>query len=219
MLILIVEDDRDLSANIAAYLEMHDMECDFAYNGTAALQLCEDNHYDLIILDIMMPKMDGYTVCQTLQDRGSDTPVIILTACDDDQEQLRGFSVGADDYVSKPCSLPILKARIDAIKKRQEQSSRKIKIQDMVIDLNARTVERQGLPIKLSPTAFKLLSYLAQRSPEVVSREELEHHLWPEKAVQASNFNVHVHAIRTALDKPFDTALLHTLIGTGLAIR
>ncbi|GAA6151872.1 response regulator transcription factor [Pseudoteredinibacter isoporae] len=219
MLILIVEDDRDLSANIAAYLEMHEMECDFAYNGVAALQLCEENSYDLIILDIMMPRMDGYTVCQTLQDRGIDTPILILTACDDDQEQLRGFSAGADDYVSKPCSLAVLKARIDAIKKRQLQSGRKLSIHDMVIDVTARTVERQGQAIKLSPTAFKLLTYLAQRSPKVVSREELHDHLWPDKEVKASNLNVHVHAIRTALDKPFDCPLLHTEIGTGLAIR
>ncbi|MCV6624185.1 MAG: response regulator transcription factor [Cellvibrionaceae bacterium] len=219
MLILIVEDDRDLAANIAAYLNLFDIDCDFAFNGQAALTLCEEQEYDIILLDIMMPKMDGYTVCETLKKKGVNTPVIILTSCDDDEEQLKGFMVGADDYISKPCSLPILKARIDVIQKRKTMAENKIQIGDLEVDLIREQATRQESKIKLSPTAFKLLAYLAQKSPDVVSREELEAHLWPNKTVKASNFNVHVHAIRAALDKPFDTAMLHTLVGAGLAIR
>lgn len=219
MKILIIEDDADLAAAMADYLQLQGADCDFAYHGAFGLELAQDHHFDVIILDLMLPRMDGFEVCEQLRRQGITIPVLMQTASDTHAEQLKGFQLGIDDYVVKPCPMPLLWARLQALQRRGKPQNRKLTIGPLSIYFKEFRAVREGRELKLTPTGWKLLEYLARHSPEIVSRSALEDHAWPDGDVDTGNFNVQLHQLRKAVDHPFAYPIIHTLIGVGLCLR
>jgi len=221
MRILIVEDQPEILQNIADYLELKGYLVDCAYDGLGGLHLALTQPFDLIILDIMLPGMDGITVCQRLrQEARLQTPIIMLTARDSVDDKLTGFQAGADDYLVKPFSLPELHARVEAVLRRGQTGLQNIlEIGDLSYDMNSLTVTRQEKTIKLSPIGLKLLEKLMKSSPHVVRRETLEELLWGESLPGSDSLRSHIHTLRQAIDKPFNSALLHTVHGIGFCLK
>lgn len=217
--VLLVEDDRDLAASVADYLALEQVGCDHAYNGQAGLTLATDNHYDVILLDLMLPRMGGLEVCQRLRGLGIDTPILMLTARDTLDDKVAGFNVGTDDYLVKPFAMLELIVRIQALAKRRSGQARKLQVADLIMDLDARSVSRDGITLKLSPSGFTLLETLMRKSPAVVSRDQLERALWPDDIPESNSLKVHIHHLRQQVDKPFAKALINTLKGQGIVIK
>jgi DNA-binding response OmpR family regulator len=217
MRILVVEDNRDILANILDYLQLKGYSVDCAQDGLSGMHLASSGQYDLIILDIMLPGMDGYQICKRLrEDARNEVPILMLTARDALEDRLKGLQAGADDYLIKPFALSELVARIEAILRRSRGSrKRQLKVADLVYDLDTLDIARSGRPLKLNPLAMKLLAILMQKSPAVVRREALEEALWGEDRPDSDSLRSHIHQLRQVVDKPFATPLLHTLHGVG----
>lgn len=219
MRILIVEDNMDLSESIADYLSIHEYDCDFAYNGKAALEFILNNEYDIFIFDIAMPKMDGLELCTTIRNTYNiQTPVLFLTARDTLKDKVIGYETGADDYLVKPFELKELLLRIKAIYKRIINNNTILTIKDLSINLNTKLVTRKNKEIYLSPSAYKILVLLMQKSPNVVSRQELEYTLWGDEIPDSDSLRSLIYKIRKQIDKSFDKQLLHTVKGQGFKI-
>ena len=219
MNVLIVDDDAQLSAAMAEYLDLKGAECDFAYNGEAGLGLAQSHDFDVIVLDLMMPKLNGYGMCEALRAQACSTPILMLTACDTDAEQLEGFQAGIDDYVVKPCAMPLLWARLQALTKRRLEVKNCLQVADLHMYTKEFRVTRGGKELHLTPTGWKILEYLMRKSPHIVSRIELEDEVWPDGNVDVRNVNVQLHQLRKAVDKPFENDLIHTVVGVGLVLR
>ena len=220
MRILVIEDNRDILANVLDYLELKGFVVDCAQDGLSGLHLAATAHYDLIVLDIMLPGIDGYQVCKRLrEDAGRDTPIIMLTARDALDDRLQGLKSGADDYQIKPFALSELVARIEAVLRRS-QGARKQKLQvgDLQYDLDTLQATRAGHSLRLNPIGHKLLTVLMQKSPAVVRREQLEEALWGDDVPDSDSLRSHIHQLRQVLDKPFDKPLLHTVHGVGFRL-
>lgn len=217
MRILVIEDNRDILANVLDYLQLKGYSVDCAQDGLSGLHLATTAHHDLIVLDIMLPGMDGYQVCKRLrEDARSEVPILMLTARDALDDRIKGFQSGADDYLVKPFALSELVARIEAILRRSRGGrERQLKVADLVYDLDTLDITRAGQPLKLSPLTMKLLAILMQRSPAVVRREVLEEALWGDDSPDSDSLRSHIHQLRQIIDKPFDAPLLHTLHGVG----
>ncbi|MNO52307.1 Response regulator MprA [compost metagenome] len=217
MRILLVEDNRDILANMADYLGMKGYTVDCAQDGLSGLHLAATEHFDLIVLDVMLPALDGFTLCRRLrEDARRDTPVIMLTARDQLDDRLQGFRSGADDYLLKPFALSELAARIEAILRRTQGGGRReLQVADLRYDLDTLEVTRAGKPLKLNPIALKLLAVLMQKSPHVVRRDVLEEAVWGDDCPDSDSLRSHVHQLRQVIDKPFATPLLHTVHGVG----
>ena len=217
MRILVIEDNRDILANVLDYLQLKGFGVDCAQDGLSGLHLASTGHYDLIVLDIMLPGIDGYQVCKRLREDGqSEVPILMLTARDALDDRLHGLNVGADDYLIKPFALSELVARIEAILRRSQGSrKRQLKVADLLYDLDTLYVSRAGRPLKLNPIGLKLLAVLMQKSPAVVRREVLEEALWGDDCPDSDSLRSHIHQLRQVLDKPFNTELLHTQHGVG----
>lgn len=217
MRILVIEDNRDILANILDYLQLKGFSVDCAQDGLGGLHLASTGHYDLIVLDIMLPGIDGYQVCKRLREDGhNEVPILMLTARDALDDRLQGLNVGADDYLIKPFALSELVARIEAILRRSQGSrKRQLKVADLLYDLDTLYVSRAGQPLKLNPIGLKLLALLMQKSPAVIRRDVLEEALWGDDSPDSDSLRSHIHQLRQVLDKPFATPLLHTLHGVG----
>lgn len=221
MRILIVEDQPEILQNIADYLELKGYLVDCAYDGLGGLHLAVTQPFDLIILDLMLPGMDGITLCRKLrQDARILTPIIMLTARDSVDDKLGGFKAGADDYLVKPFSLPELHARVEAVLRRsQAHIENRLEVADLTYDMSTLEVTRAGRAIKLSPIGLKLLEKLMKSSPHVVKREVLEELLWGEFLPGSDSLRSHIHTLRQVIDKPFETSLLHTVHGIGYCLK
>lgn len=221
MRILVIEDQPEILQNIADYLELKGYLVDCAYDGLGGLHLAVTQSFDLIILDLMLPGMDGLTLCQRLrQDGRMQTPIIMLTARDSVDDKLAGFQAGADDYLVKPFSLPELHARVEAVLRRGQTGLKNVlEVGDLCFDMNSLEVRRQEKPLKLSPIGLKLLEKLMKRSPHVVRREVLEELLWGEDLPGSDSLRSHIHMLRQTIDKPFDSPLLHTVHGIGYCLK
>lgn len=220
MRILVIEDNRDILANVVDYLELKNYVVDCAQDGLSGLHLAATEHYDLIVLDVMLPGIDGFHVCKRLrEDAQSDTPIIMLTARDALDDRLQGLQAGADDYLVKPFALSELVARIEAVLRRS-QGSRKHQLQlgDLHYDLDTLQVTRAGQVLRLNPIGHKLLRILMQKSPAVVRREQLEEALWGDDVPDSDSLRSHIHQLRQVLDKPFGQPLLHTVHGVGFRL-
>ncbi|HNE25643.1 MAG TPA: response regulator transcription factor, partial [Pseudomonadales bacterium] len=178
MRILLVEDNKDILANLMDYLELKGYTVDCARDGLTGMHLAATESYDLAVLDVMMPGIDGFTLCQRLREARNNLPVIMLTARDTLTDRLEGFSSGADDYLVKPFELSELVARIEAVLRRTRGASRLLTVADLSYDLDSLAVKRADKSIKLNPISLKLLEILMQRSPSVVRREQLEEAVW-----------------------------------------
>jgi len=214
---LIVEDNRDICENIAAYLERHGYILDFAYDGISAMHLALTNPFDVIVLDLMLPGMDGLRFCQKLRvDAGIETPVLMLTARDTLDDKLKGFEAGADDYLVKPFALQELHARLQALYKRgQRKTDNLLTVGDLTMNRSTLQVHRAGRHIDLSPACMKLLQRLMEKAPSVVSRDDLEMLLWADEPPDGDALRSHLYKLRQAVDRPFDKPLIHTVHRIG----
>jgi DNA-binding response OmpR family regulator len=219
--LLIVEDDRDLARNLIDFLEIQGYATDYAADGHAALSLLASNEYDLVVLDMMLPGVDGLTICSRMrQQLRNNVPVVILTAKDEIDTKITAFDIGADDYVVKPVSLREIEARIRALIRRagRESDNDLLLIGDLRMDVGTMKIERAGQPISLPPVPTRILMLLMRRSPNVVHRLAIHREIWGEEPGDNHALIVHMHALRNAIDKPFDRQLIHTVRGFGYRI-
>ena len=223
--ILLVEDHHDLAETVSMSLETSGFVIDYAADGTQALQLATTQVFDAIVLDIMLPGIDGFTVCRRLRNEyGLDTPVLMLTARDQMDDKLQGFEHGADDYLVKPFQMAELEARLTALvnRKRGTIASTVIEHKDLTMDTKTRVVRRGGQDIELSPTGFRILRILLRESPGIVTRETLENELWGEDVPDSDALRSHIYILRKVVDRPFEDeygALIKTVKGVGLKIE
>lgn len=219
--LLIVEDDRDLAGNLIDFLEIQGYVTDFAADGHTALNLLAANHYDLVVLDLTLPGVDGMTICSRIrQQLRSQVPVVVLTAKDEIDTKISAFDIGADDYVVKPASLREIEARIRALIRRagRESDNDLLLIGDLRMDVGTMKIERAGQSIALPPVPTRILMLLMRRSPNVVHRLAIHREIWGEAPGDNHALIVHMHALRNAIDKPFDRQLIHTVRGFGYRI-
>lgn len=217
---LIVEDNRDICANIAAYLEKLGCLLDFAHDGVSAMNLALTHPFDVIVLDLMIPRMDGLTFCRRLRaDAGIETPVLMLTARDTLDDRLKGFDAGADDYLVKPFALQELHARIGALYKRSHRNGDTLlTVGDMTLNRSTLQVHRAGRRVDVNPAGMKLLRRLMEQSPSVVDRDALETLLWADERPDGDALRSHMYKLRQAIDRPFDRPLIHTVHRIGYRI-
>lgn len=217
MKILVIEDNRDIAANIADYLEPRGHVLDFAATGPHGLQLALQEHYDVIVLDIMLPGFNGMVLCRRLREEGrSDVPVLMLTARDQLDDKLEGFQAGTDDYLVKPFSVKELEVRLQALIKRgTRQESRGLKVADLQYDPQTLVATRDGRVLELNPMQRKLLELLMNNAHRVVTREELERHIWGDELPDNDVLRTHIYSLRNIIDKPFEHKLLQTIHGAG----
>ncbi|GAB2692107.1 cationic peptide response regulator transcription factor CprR [Aliiglaciecola aliphaticivorans] len=219
MNVLLVEDDIDLATTIVDYLEIEAIECDHASNGLMGLNLIESNSYQMIILDINMPKMDGLTLCSTLREKGMDIPILMLTARDSLENKLQGFAAGSDDYLVKPFAMKELVARVQVLAKRRSGEAKKLSAGDLSLDLTQHKANLKQTTLKLSPMAFKLLEVLVRACPQTVSRQQLIQQVWGDEQPDSNSLKVHVHHLRKQLDVEQSNVKLETVSGVGFAIK
>ena len=217
--LLLVEDNLDLANTIIEYLEITGIVCDHASNGQTGLNLALSQHYDVILLDIMLPRLDGQQLCKQLREQGKQTPILMLTSLDALPDKLASFAMGADDYLVKPFELAELVARIRALSLRRSGQASRLQVADLTMDLSTRKVSRAGQELHLSPTCWTLLECLMRASPEPVGRERLEATVWGDEPPDSNTLKVHMHRLRKAVDKDFSQALIHTISGVGVQLR
>lgn len=218
MQLLLVEDHQDIAANITEYFAVRGNTVAHASEGHAGLQMALDNTYDAVILDLMLPGMDGLSLCRNLRQAGRGRlPILMLTAKDLLADKIHGFDAGADDYLVKPFSLAELDMRLKALVRRASPDivARVLTVGDLRFDLDTLEADRSGAPVKLNPTTRRILVILMQHSNRVVTRAELERELWGDRPPEGDFLRAHMHALRTAIDKNFENKLLHTIHGTG----
>jgi len=217
MRILLIEDNHRLSQSLQQNLAHEGYSVDPAYDGQEGQDLAELTLYDLIILDILLPKKDGLEVCRELRRRRIHTPILLLTARDSVDDRVHGLDCGADDYLVKPFAMRELLARLRALLRRQQPyKSGRLEIADLVIDPVTHSVERCGQPIDLTPKEFALLEFLVYHPNQVVTRDMIEQHIWNYDFECESNvIDVYVRRLRRKIDNPFPTKLLTTIRGIG----
>jgi len=220
--VLVVEDHAPLAGNISDYLEARGYLVDVAMDGVTGLHLAVTQPHDAIVLDLMLPGIDGLTLCRRLrQDAQSSTPILMLTARTTLEDKAAGFGVGADDYLTKPFELRELDLRLRALVRRARADGAKTRLQvaDLVFDLPTLSVSRAGTAIALPVTPLKILELLMRRSPEVVPRRELEQAIWGDEPPDSDALRVHMHNLRAAIDRPGLAPLINTQRGIGYQLK
>ncbi len=215
--ILIVEDNSDLAENIADYFEPKGHILDFAMDGIGGLHLALIQKYDVIVLDVMLPGMDGLTFCKKLRaEAKGTTPILMLTALDTLSDKLKGFKAGADDYLVKPFALQELEVRLSALIRRFDHIQQtRLCVGDLELDRGKMEVQRAGHRIELNRVCLKILTMLMEAYPNVVPRQELEHVLWGDMPPGSDALRSHIYTLRHVIDKPFKRPLLETVHGVG----
>ncbi|ELX7500816.1 response regulator transcription factor [Vibrio fluvialis] len=216
---LLVEDDIDLATALIDYMSLEEIECDFAADGQVGYNLIMANRYDVIVLDLNLPKIEGLVVCERIRERGIETPVLMLTARDTLDDKLQGFSHGADDYLVKPFAMEELMVRVQVLAKRRSGQVSKLRVADLELDMAQRKVTRAGQEIKLSPIAIKILELLMREYPSGVSREKIVLNVWGDEQPDSNSLKVHMFNLRKQIDKEGLEPLIHTLPGYGFAIQ
>jgi DNA-binding response OmpR family regulator len=213
--ILVIEDDPDLAANLGDFLALRGHEVDFAATGPHGLELAGSHPFHAIVLDRLLPGLEGARVCRALRERGVGTPILMLTALDAVAARVEGLGAGADDYLVKPFALDELVARLEALHRRANRrvASAPLRLADLEYDPATLVATRAGQPLDLSPTLRQLLEHLLRHQDRVVARAELCELIWGEPDVDA--LRGHIHELRRVLDRPFPTPLLHTVRGGG----
>lgn len=219
--VLLVEDNREVAGIIFDYFESLGVELDYADNGELGLELALAEPFDLILLDLMLPRMDGLTVCNKLREAGNCTPVLMLTALDSREDMLSGFQHGADDYLTKPFDLEILEARMNALIKRYygKTAVSVLTFGPLRIDQKTRQAFRNNQLLALNPTTYTILELLCQRAPEVVTRQDIARKLWEDEEPDSDVLRSHIYQLRSQLDKPFDSAMLITVPKVGFRLE
>lgn len=219
MHVLLVEDHPDLAANLGDFLGSHGHRVEVASDGPSGLKLAQTQRYDAIVLDRLLPGLDGASVCRQLRGGGTATqvPVLMLTALDTVNDRVEGLRAGADDYLVKPFAMVELLARLEALHRRAigGNAERVLSVADLEFDLDTLIARRGGEAISLTPALRKLLEMLMRESHRVVGRDELEHRLWGDSPPEGDVLRAHMYALRVAIDKPWPKKLLHTIHGSG----
>jgi len=221
MHILVVEDEKKTASFLKKGLTEENFTVDGADNGRDGLDLALTRDYDLVLLDVMLPGIDGWEVLRRLRDRGKETPVMMLTVLDEVEYRVKGLELGADDYLVKPFAFSELMARIHTILRRgQTRTSDVLRVADLEIDFHAHRVSRGGQRIYLTPKEFALLSLLARRSGEVLSRTRIGERIWDIGFESDTNVvDVHMRRLRAKVDDPFEKKLIHTVRGIGYVLE
>ena len=219
MKILLIEDDNEAAKYLQKGLREQGHVVDHADQGKDGLFLATSEKYDAMIIDRMIPEVDGLTVVQTLRASGNETPIILLTALDKVEEKVKGLKAGADDYLAKPYSFTELLARLDTITRRKsgdKATQTKLTCGDLEMDLLTRSVKRAGKDIDLQAREFALLEYLLRNSGQVVTRTMLLEHVWDYNFDPQTNvIDVHISRLRQKIDKGFEKSMIQTLRGAG----
>lgn len=220
MRILLVEDEERLSNNIKKGLTEQGFAVDTAYDGEDGEFLAETEEYDLILMDLMLPKKDGVSVCKSLRERKIKTPILMLTAKSQLEDKVVGFEAGADDYLTKPFAFEELKARIYALIRRSHgETDTTLSVSDLSLDPKKHTVIRGDIEIKLTPKEFSVLEFLLTHKNEIVTRTQIIEHVWDMNFEGISNVvDVFITTLRKKIDKGNAKALIHTLHGVGYKI-
>lgn len=221
MPILIVEDEKKLSDILKQALKAQRFSIDIAEDGETAIEKAKKNSYSVILLDIRLPKKDGFIVCQELRDLQIQTPIIMLTAMGSVEDRIAGLNAGADDYLIKPFSLDELFARIRAVmRRRRTTDSDIVKISDLILDKKKHEVTRGGKIVSLTPKEYMLLDVLLSNHGEAIPRRRLIDSAWGPEFVEKNNeLNVHMKYLRTKIDGDSKNPLLHTIRGVGFVLK
>ncbi len=218
--LLLIEDQIDLAKNIAAFFEQKDHVVDFAHEGRQGLQLALSNTYDVIILDWMLPGMDGLAVCENIRGKAlKHIPIIMLTARDTLADKVTGFELGADDYLTKPFALEELYMRCLALSKRHQLNENyRLQLGELQIDRQRQQAFRKNIKLELNTMGFRILTLLAEAYPQVMTRTELCQKLWGDDPTESDSLRSHIYQLRQAVDKPFDSAIIKTIHGVGFTL-
>ena len=221
MRVLVVEDAKDMNRLIVKTLTRAGYSVDGCYNGEEALDFLAGAEYDAILLDVMMPKLDGYALLEKLRSQGMDTPVLFLTARDAISDRVKGLDLGADDYLVKPFDFEELLARIRAMtRKKSGKKSNVFTLGDLQVDAQSHTVTRGDKEINLLPKEFTILEYMIRNQGTVLSREQLENQIWNyERSGSSNNIDVYISKLRKKIDGEGQSRLLHTIRGVGWVLR
>jgi DNA-binding response OmpR family regulator len=222
MSILLVEDEFDVARSICEYLENHDHEVEWAPDGLAGMEAAARQVFDLIIIDISLPRMSGLALCRRLSELDcNSTPMLILTARDDLSCKLEAFEAGADDYVVKPFALEELLVRMNALTRRSNslKSGPRLKVSDLEYDLATHKVSRAGMNLSVPLMGRRILELLMRNPHRVVSRQEIEEAVWEGDVPQSDVLRIHIHSLRDIIDKPFPINLLETVRGIGYRLH
>ena len=221
MRVLIIENEVKTAAYLAKGLREHGFVVDVAHDGREGLQLAQSANYEVVILDVMLPSRDGWSVLRDLRTSGSQLPVLFLTARDSIPDRVRGLELGADDYLVKPFAFSELLARIRTILRRGvSRQPEQIIVSDLELDVVRRRVQRAGQKLELSPKEFGLLSLLMRRTGEVLSRTLIAEQVWDMNFDSDTNVvDVHIRRLRAKVDDPFTCSLIHTVRGAGYVLE
>ena len=216
--ILLVEDHQDIAALVGEYLEARGNVVDYAADGVLGLHLAVTQSFDLVVLDLMLPGIDGLSICKRLrEDAQISTPILMLTARDTLEDKIAGLDAGADDYLVKPFDVAELEARIRALLRRTSGnvSSETLELGDLFLDLGTMSAKRGDVELNLTPIGIRILKTLMQASPNVVARRDLEKAVWEDVVPDSDALRSHLYNLRKTVDKPFDSALIHNVTGVG----
>lgn len=222
MRILVIEDERRIARAIKEGLEQESYAVDVAYDGEEGYNIARADEYDLIILDVMLPSLDGYEVCKKLRAENNHTIILMLTAKDQDQDIVHGLDNGADDYLAKPFSFAVLLARIRALLRRPHDTlGELLSVGDVTLDPAAKKVTRNGTSIQLSAKEFAILEYMMRNPGKILSKNNIMTHVWDFDAdILPNTVEVFITYLRAKIDKPFDAPpLIHTVRGFGYTLR
>jgi len=221
MKILFVEDDRDIVRFVRKGLQESYFAVDVAYDGEEGLYLALNERYDLLLLDIMLPKRDGIDILNSVRKKGIETPAIFLTAKDAESDVVSGLDTGADDYIVKPFSINELLARVRAILRRSKgESASELKVGDLRMDLRTHKVFRGSRRIDLTPKEYALLEYLMRNEGQIVTRTMISESIWDYHFDSLTNvIDVHVYHLRNKINRSFDHKLIHTIKGVGYVLE
>lgn len=220
MRILIVEDERNVTSYLQTSLEAEGFAVDIAEDGEAGLGLALTNAYDAITLDIMLPGMNGYRVCEEIRNAGVETPILMLTAKDGEYDEADALDIGADDFLRKPFSLVVLIARLRALLRRGAgRAKASLRVGDLELDLSTKCAVRSGRRIELTPREFALLEYLMYNAGTVLTKAQILDHVWSPGFLGDENVvEVYIGYVRKKIDAPFDRKLISTVRGVGYRI-
>jgi heavy metal response regulator len=220
MRLLLVEDEKNVAAFIKKGLEEEFYTVDVAEAGDAGYAMAEANPYDLVILDIMLPGMNGMDLCRRLRAKGIKAPVLMLTAMDSVDSKVEGLESGADDYLTKPFAFSELLARVKALLRRYSDSASELFLDDLKIDLFARRVFRSDQEIQLTPKEYSLLEYMLRNKGRVLSRTQIIENIWGYNFDPSTNvIDVHIRSLREKVDENFQRKLIHTVRGVGYVLK
>ncbi|HKE23450.1 MAG TPA: response regulator transcription factor [Bryobacteraceae bacterium] len=221
MRLLVVEDDQRLARQLKKGVEEQGHACSLAFDGPTGLESARQGPFDALVLDVMLPGIDGFTLVRRLRDAGYATPILLLTARDSPEDIVTGLDAGADDYLTKPFSLKVLLARLRALVRRREgEPSSRLRIGEIVLDPAAHSVTRDGAPIALTRTEFLLLEALMRSAGRVLTRDRLIAYVWGnEREIESNTLDVFVRQLRAKLELPGSRKLVQTIRGVGYVIR